>query len=137
MAVNWRPYRGCSILAGYGDYHKKHLCIITTNPIVDPEDGIEKVIITACCTFDGRLGNDDTCLIDQGEHPFFCHRSFIHYRRAVLVAVSQLQHDYEQELFVTKEDMSEELMARIEKGLRYHDATSDEVNDFYQHYLML
>ena len=101
------------------------------DPICDPEDGIEKVIVVACCTFDGQRGNDDTCLLDKGDHPFFTHRSFVHYQRASLVSVAVLMEDYENNLFQIKGDLSDAVMTRVEEGMRYHERTSDEVNDFF------
>lgn len=103
------------------------------DPCCDPEDGIEKVIVVACCTFDGQRGNDDTCLLDKGDHDFFKHRSFVHYQRASLVPVKTLQEDYVSGLFKIKGDLHESIMVRVEEGMRYHERTSDEVNEFFQH----
>lgn len=129
--MNWLPYRKGTILAGYGDFFKDHLCIIINNPFRDPEDGIEKVIVVACCTFDGKQGNDDTCLLDIGDHPFISRRSFVYYRRAKLAAVQTLREDYANGCFKILEDLQEDIMLRIEEGIRYHEQTSDEVNDFF------
>lgn len=130
--VSWKPKRGAATYMRLG-YHNPHFHVILNDPVMD--NGKEKVICVAFCTYENPERDDDTCLADVGEHPFFSRRSFVNYKFAKLVEVSQLQEDYQKGiLHPHPTPVSETLLLRMIDGMHAHARTSEEVNDFfYQH----
>ena len=64
----------------------------------------------------GRKGHDDTCLLEQGDHPFIKHRSYIKYRSARQEPADKLKQGVAKKLYVAQEMIGDEVFQRILEG---------------------
>ena len=87
---------------------KRHLRIVITELSQDNE-----LLTVPLDTFHGSF-QDTSCIINQGEHPFVKTRSFINYRYAKVLSFTQVFNGLQKGLFIRKEDVSEELLKRIQ-----------------------
>jgi hypothetical protein len=68
------------------------------------------------CTAEGRY--DETCVLEDGEHSFIKHKSYISYKHARVDRASVVKDHLNTEYFRTAEPASEELSGKILAGLR-------------------
>jgi hypothetical protein len=103
-------------------YLKTHLHIIISNP--DPSGLVAKVNLTSC----KDRQYDGSCLFDAGDHPFIHEKTFVNYRDANLVLLSQLEGLYQNGSIELRAD-ADELLERIWQGAQNSRWTSNEVRD--------
>ena len=65
---------------------------------------------------EGRKGHDDTCLLEQGDHPFIKHRSYIKYRSARQEPADKLKQGVANKLYVAHEMIDDDVFQRILEG---------------------
>jgi hypothetical protein len=78
---------GDSFLNKPGENLPQHLWFIISYPKISPE---EIVIVNLTTWQDNRIGQDASCILETGEHPFIKHKSFIKYSEAKIVTKKQL-----------------------------------------------
>ena len=61
---------------------------------------------------------DRSCVLHPGDHPFIKHESFVNYKYAQVISFVQLFNGLQKGLFIKKEDISEEVLRRIQAGAR-------------------
>jgi hypothetical protein len=68
-------------------------------------------------TFHGRLGEDDSCILEYADHPVISHKSWIFYARSFALSEKQLEHQIRTGMVeVFPDPCSTELFARILLG---------------------
>ena len=91
---------------------KRHLNIVIT----DANSENEYLIVPVdTLRFDLQ---DKSCVLYPGDHSFIRHKSFVNYRFAKVISYSQLYNGLNRGLFIRKEDISEEVLKRIQEGAR-------------------
>lgn len=130
------PQRGTNFLADLLiDNGEAHLQIVLTNPFIDPEDNIEKVVIVTVRTYEDSDYDDDTCLIYPEDQPeFIDHTSYIYYRKAKLIETNELEAYIASHRVIFFNNLHSDVIAKIHDGMNISQVTIDEVNDFYQEY---
>lgn len=94
------------------DLQIKHLRIIISNP---NEDNEFLTVSVDTFKFDWQ---DSSCIINSGEHPFIKHKSFVNYRYAEVISFGKIFNALRLGLFIKKEDVSPELLLKIQNGAR-------------------
>lgn len=61
---------------------------------------------------------DSSCIIAPHEHPFIKEQSFVNYRYAKVLSFAEIFNGIRHGVFITKEDVSAELLIRIQNGAR-------------------
>ena len=94
------------------DNGKRHLRIVITDSNEQNE-----FLTVAVDTLRSSI-QDTSCIIEPGEHSFIKARSFVNYHYAKVLNYAQIFNGLQKGVLVRKEDISEELLKRIQDGAR-------------------
>lgn len=106
------------------DPERKHLHVICNDP-----DGEGNVAIVSICSVTGT-SHDTTCILEQHEHAFLKHKSFVLYARARIVSESSLVKGVAAKLMVLHDDMNGQTFLRVLKGVCRSPQTPRKVKKY-------
>lgn len=132
------PVRRATLLIPSGpahDHERKHLFIILTDPVINPENQQPSVLLTSLSTLDTALPHDATCILHPGDHPFITRDSFVSYRTSRIQEEAKLINGVATGVFVAREPIDIGIVERICAGLPISQQTPVKVNRFYRTYL--
>lgn len=89
-----------------------HLWIVLS----DPEKNAEQILIVNLSSLGHPDRDDDTCVVNVGEHPFVSHPSFVFYAKANAPGISELGEAFRVNMLRFRESVEPELLARIRRG---------------------
>jgi len=75
---------------------------------------------------------DKSCILHVGDHSFIKHESFVNYRFAQVISYPQLFNGLRKGVFVKKEDISDEVLKRIQDGARQTKNMRTELKDWFE-----
>lgn len=104
------PYARGGVLAPY--HEKPHLFVVMNEPC---EDG-QCLLLMVTTIYEGRR-HDPACILNDGDHPFIVHPSYVAYRIAQRTAAQHVKNMLAKKLYLQKEDFEASVFARIAKGL--------------------
>ena len=116
--AQWSCQKGSTLLipSGPKDGHK-HLFVVMITPTGVDGYGKEPMALMACVTsVKEGVTNDDTCVLNNGDHPFIEHSSFIDYRFTRLEKAKFVETKVQSGEFIEKEPCSPDLIKRIIQG---------------------
>jgi hypothetical protein len=116
-----------SLLVPSGTYHdpeKKHLHVICSNP-----DANGDVVIVSITSYTNDLC-DQTCLLQQHEHPWLRHLSYVLYRKAEIVSAAALKSGVESGEVIVRDDVKPQTYLRIKNGLCNSTQTKRKVKQY-------
>lgn len=93
------------------DLERKHLHVICNDP-----DGDGNVALVSVCSVTGT-NHDTTCVLQEHEHAFLKHESFVLYARAKIVSTSSLTNGITAKLMIMHDDMNGQAFLRVFKGV--------------------
>lgn len=93
------------------DKDRKHLHVICNDP-----DGDGNVALVSICSVTDAT-HDTTCILQQHEHAFLKHESFVLYARAKIVSENSLANGVEAKLMSMHDDMNGQTFLRVFKGV--------------------
>lgn len=96
------------LLPGYDD----HLWLIISDPALNPD----KILIVSFISW--RRHYDQSCIMEQGEHPFVKHRTLVNYSSAMVTTDAKLEARKKERALKMKEPLSAELLERIRRCAR-------------------
>lgn len=102
-----------------------HLHIVCTDPC---QEG--KQLIVSVTTWRNNLC-DGTCVLNEGDHPWLKHRSWVMYRAARIEASETLDNGLSQGLFSAREDMEDEVFKRILSGICDSPHTKRRIKKYF------
>jgi len=132
------PVRRATLLIPSGpahDHDRKHLFIVLTDPVINPENQLSSVLLTSLSTFNPSLPHDATCILHPGDHPFITRNSFISYSTSRILEEAKLINGVTSGVFVARELMDTGIVERICAGLSVSQQTPVKINRFYRTYL--
>ena len=103
----------------------KHLRIVITDANRDFE-----YLTVSVDTFKSKF-QDSSCIIQKGEHPFIKSTSFVNYKYARVLSFAQIFNGLKQGLFVKKEDVSPELLKRIQDGAKLSKLLDNKYKEWF------
>lgn len=104
----------------------RHLRVVITDPNEDNE-----FLTVSIDTYKSRF-QDDSCIIQAGEHQFIKHVSFVNYRYAKVLSFAKIFNGLKQHIFIRKEDVSEELLRKIQDGAKKSKNLSREFKSWFE-----
>ena len=84
--------------------------------ISDTRQSVAEIVIVNFTTW--RIGHDDSCLLNPGDHPFLQHQTSVSYRDARIVTLAQLEDLENRGLITPKENLSPDILAKIREEAR-------------------
>jgi len=106
---------------------KQHLWIVITAP-----NSENQVLIVNLTSF--KAWQDQTVILNRGEHPFITQQSCVFYREAQIVDNSKLDEAEKKQAIVKREPCSERLIALIRDGLPASPHTKRSVKRFFDNF---
>lgn len=82
--------------------------------ITDIQQSVDKIVIVNFTSL--REDGDRSCLLDEGDHPFIQHQTYISYRDACFVTLAKLEELESQGLITRKEPLGIDILARVREG---------------------
>lgn len=91
-----------------------HLWIV----ISEVSHSSEQVIIVNFTSCQDSTDEDQSCVLDKGEHPFIKHKTYVNYRDALVTRICNLEKLETSGLITRMEPVDEVLLAKILKGAK-------------------
>lgn len=89
----------------------RHLHIVCTDPC---PNGTQ--LIVSVSTWRNDLC-DSTCILEQVDHPWLTHKSWVMYRAAKVESAATLENGVQQNMFTVQGDMAGDILERVLKGI--------------------
>lgn len=109
-----------------GETQQLHLHII----LLEPEEYTGNTIIVVINTYRGDK-HDSTTLIQPDEYEFIVRKSYVNYRLARIISLIELQGLIDKGIAKVKTPVSQELLQRINVGIKKSPFTKEEVRIMY------
>lgn len=103
---------------------KRHLRIVITNP----DENNEQVVVSITTDY-GYSTQDRSCPIEAGEHSFIKHKSLVDFKRTCIMSFSQIFNGIQKGLLIPKEDVSEDLLKRIQNAAKFSTRINQDVKN--------
>ncbi len=111
-------------------YEAKHLFVI----LLDGEQFTGTTIVVPVNTYDSDK-QDQTTLLQLGEHEFIIGVSFANYSRARITSIKDIQRVIDEKKATQKTRFSAEILERICEGVLKSKRTPNEVKQLYSHFM--
>jgi hypothetical protein len=113
----------------------RHLTVIITNP-----DDDRNFLAVPICTYqkkDGKPlpGQDESCLLPIGCHPFIKKKSYALYRKAKAVSFQTLYNGFRKGMFTKQPDMAKEIVQNLQRGAEDSPFFPEELKRFFSFFL--
>ena len=113
----------------------RHLNVVITNP-----DDENNVMVVPICTYrekDGRPfpGQDESCLLPAGSHPFIRAKSYVSYRNAKSVSLIDIFNGLSKGRLVRKEDFALCFVQDMQRGAEESPFLPRKLQRFFWHFL--
>ena len=92
-----------------------HLWVIVSDPAKD----VANVVISNFTTFDGT--EEESCVVNNGEHPFVRHKTVVRYRDAKTVSANDLKTLVKKGQLKPHMPLSAEILDRVRQGAGQSD----------------
>lgn len=106
----YAPYELAGFLAPYGE--KPHLFCVMNDPC---PDGLCMVLMIT--TIYPNRSHDPTCVLNQGDHVFLRHPSYVAYRLASTSRADHVARMVDRGLYIPKEDWDPPVFNRVAMGV--------------------
>ena len=127
--MNFKVVRRATLLVPSnprGDLSLKHLFVVMCDP-----DRRGDVLLVSISTYkEGHKNHDPTCLLDEGDHPFIKHRSYVRYASARQESAATLVQRVASRSYTDQGLVGEAVFQRILAGFRKSDFVSPFVFDY-------
>jgi len=100
-----------------------HLYIIISDPQLMPD----QVVVVNLTGYRENILKDGSCVLERGEHSFITKKSYVYYRQAKCAKLNNLQNLLKLGGIEKLEDVSSEMLTRIQQGAANSQFTPNEV----------
>jgi hypothetical protein len=113
----------------------RHLNVVITEP-----DEENNVLVVPVCTYrvkDGKpfSGQDESCLLPAGCHPFIMARSYISYRNATAMNLIEIFNGLSKGKFIKKQDFENQFIQDIQRGAEESIFLQEKLKRFFDYFM--
>lgn len=127
------PYRKGTVLAPVGG--SNHLHIICNDPVHYPIHGCDCILVVAISTVRPPPAcHDLSCILEQGEHPFIRHQSFVFYEDSVIWKLPNVINRIQSGELIPRVDIDEAVFLRVLSGFETSDFTPNKIRKFVRNH---
>jgi hypothetical protein len=113
----------------------RHLNVVITEP-----DNDNNVLVVPVCTYrekDGKpfSGQDNSCLLPPGCHPFIKVRSYIKYSHALSMSLIDIFNGLHNGKFIKKEDFDRSIVHDMQRGAEESVFLPEKLKRFFEYFL--
>ena len=105
---------------------KRHLRFIISNP-----DRDNKALVVNMTSCDNNVRDDESCVLEVGDHPCVCNRSYIKYSKSKMLDLSKLNTELQKNPGDIVEPISDRILKRIQKGAKKSKMLPDKFFKFF------
>jgi len=109
-----------------------HLHIICSNPAFYPRNVKDCVLAVNLSTTTPILDYDKTCILQNGEHPFIKHDSYVFYKKAEILGVDSISRNIADGTFSTHQPFNDVVFERILSGFAVSQEVRPKIKAFYK-----
>ncbi len=128
----YSPYRRGTVLAPVGGLN--HLHVVCNDPVFYGYNACDSVLTVNITSIHESQPHDPACVLNQGEHPFIQHPSYVYYADAVIWKVPSVINRQQSGELIPKQDLEEEIFQRVLNGFEISDHTIKRVLKFYREF---
>lgn len=107
---------------------KRHLRVVITDP-----DNDQNQVVVSITTL-RYASQDRSCVLKPGEHPFIKNESIVDFRRTTVMSYMQIFNGIKKGLLIKKEDVSDELLLKIQSAAAKSKYISDEIKSMFVYF---
>jgi hypothetical protein len=112
----------------------RHLNIVITEP-----DDDNYVLVVPVCTYrekDGKpfLGQDDSCLLPAGCHPFIKEKSYIRYQNAIAMSLIDIFNGLNKGQLLKKPDFDNRFVQDMQRGAEESIFLPEKLKRFFEYF---
>lgn len=107
----------------------RHLHIVCTDPCVE-----SKQLVVSVTTWRNNLC-DDTCLLDEEDHPWLKHKSWVMYRAARIETALTLDNGVGEGLFTVCDPVNHDVFGRVLRGICASPHTKTGIKRYFSRQL--
>jgi len=113
----------------------RHLNVVITEP-----DDDNNVLVVPVCTYrekDGRplSGQDSSCLLPPGCHPFIKEKSYINYRKALAMSLVDIFNGLKKGKLIDKADFDNRFVQDMQRGAEETIFLPEKLKRFFDYFL--
>jgi len=113
----------------------KHLHVIITNP-----DSEKDVLVVPVCTYhekDGKplSGQDASCILPAGCHPFVKVKSYISYRNSKAMNFIEIFNGLNKGILIRKQEFESQYIQDMQRGAEESQFLPEKLKRFFKHFL--
>lgn len=120
--------KGDAILIPTGN-GKSHLFFVLNDPLPDPP---KQVLLISISTYHGRTQEDSTCLLNDGDHEFIKHESYVEYSIGRIATLESVERNIATNYFSKKEPLSEDILQKIIDGIYESKRVKPFIKEFLE-----
>lgn len=115
--------------ANNGKSHRHLRIVITEN-----DDNNEFLVVSVTSWYNDAHWQDPSCILKPGDHPFIRDKSWIDFRRSRSMSYVQVFNGINHGLLIRKEDISSEILHRIQRAAYESEYIQDELRRFFDYF---
>jgi hypothetical protein len=114
----------------------RHLNVIITEPTEDMN-----YLVVPVTTYHEDVnghpipGQDNSCVLQAGSHPFIKHKSYVRYRNARQMNALEIVIGIQKGLLIRKEDMAPAVVQAMQQGAEISPSLPKEFASFFKYFL--
>ncbi|MCH3917121.1 MAG: hypothetical protein LKE40_06620 [Spirochaetia bacterium] len=112
----------------HGKY--RHLRVVIT----DADENRDYLVVSITTWHEELPGQDDSCILSAGCHPFITHKSWVDYSRSRVMNYMEIFNGIQKGLLIRKEDMPVAVIALIQEGAEKTDFLPEEFRRFFDYF---
>ncbi|QBY02345.1 hypothetical protein E2K80_17685 [Rhodophyticola sp. CCM32] len=86
------------------------------------------LLVPVCTFYDGC---DTTCELDQGDHDFIQHLSYVFYAKSLLVEADRIRKGLNSSILLRQPNIGEEVFSRVEGGVCLSPDTPLKIKQYF------
>jgi len=113
----------------------RHLNVIITEP-----DDDNNVLVVPVCTYREKNGipfngQDDSCILPAGCHPFIKEKSYVRYRNALAMCLVDIFNGLNKGRLIKQADFDIRFVQDMQKGAEESVSIPEKLKRFFEHFL--
>ncbi|AEF84832.1 conserved hypothetical protein [Treponema primitia ZAS-2] len=114
----------------------RHLNVIITEPTEDMNYLVVPITSYREDTNGNPIpGQDDSCILKAGSHPFLKHKSYVRYKNARQMSAVEILVGIQKGLLIRKEDMNPRIIQEMQRGAEDSPHLPEELRYFFKFFL--
>ena len=108
----------------------KHLHIVLSSALKTGGESLY-LVVNVTTWRDGARNQDTSCILNQGDHPFIKHKSWVDYEDAEALPFVKIFKNLQDGTFIRKEDLRPDVLKRVQDGAKVSPVFPKQLTPFF------